>query len=63
MNKKEIQAWLDYLKEAKSEKERQIFWEVFQGSGMSREVFDVLYNSALKRIREEQGKSGIGLSE
>ena len=35
---------------------KEVFWEEFQDVGVSREVFDVLFNNVLKKIRNKNSK-------
>ncbi len=32
-------------------KAKDIFWEEFQGTGMSHEIFDVLFDSAIEKLK------------
>lgn len=51
------ECWADGYK-ARCEEEnlgkaKDIFWEKFQGTGMSRGIFDVLFGSAIKKLEEK----------
>ncbi len=48
-------------------KAKDIFWEEFQGTGMGHEIFDVLFDSAIEKLKrnltsQSSGRDGAGVN-